>query len=334
MTSYGRVEHFGTDLYGDPVHLVRLRGGGTEAAVMTWGASLQDLRRDGVPHSLVLGSPDFEAYLGPMTHFGAIAGPVANRIAGGRAPLDGRVLELERNENGRTTLHGGSRGTSRSNWVLEGHDGHSCRMSIRVADGTCGFPGNLDLSVTYSLDSVGALWVEIEGHTDAPGFCSPAHHAYWTLDGREDISEHLLTVAADSYLPVDADKIPLDPAPVAGTRFDFRTPRAITAPGEEGLDHNFCLRETEGLHPVCTLTAGGLQLDVTSTEPGLQVYDAGAMSTAPRTGHGGLPYGPLAGVALEPQRWPDAPNRSGFPPVVLRPGETYFQRSRFYIHEY
>ncbi|MCB1381433.1 MAG: galactose mutarotase [Notoacmeibacter sp.] len=326
-------ERFGTGPEGEAVHRVTLENGGTVARIMTWGAGLTDLRISGVDHALVLGSPEFPPYLTVMRFFGVIAGRVANRIAKASAPLNGRKLQLERNENGRTALHGGTSGSGTANWVLDGHGDRSCRMCIRLADGQGGFPGNLDLVATYGLEADGALTLTIEGRTDAPTFCSPAHHAYWNLDGKPDLSGHRLRVNAQTYLPVDGEKIPLGaPRPVAGTRFDFHEARNIIEPGDEPLDHNFCLDGTVPLHPACRLEAGGIVLDVATTAPGLQLYDGAHINTAPWLGHHGRPHRRHAGLAIEPQAWPDAPNHPDFPSILLMPGQTFRQVSRFHAH--
>jgi aldose 1-epimerase len=332
VTAAPAGQPFGVAPDGSVVEPVVLERGGSKASLITWGASLQDFRLSGVSHSLVLGSPRFEPYLDLMNHFGAIAGRVANRIAGGRAELDGRVIELERNEGGETCLHGGSGGSGVSNWNLEGHDASRCRMSLRMPDGGGGFPGALNLGVEYRLEEDGALSVEIEAASDAPTFCNPAQHSYWNLSGEADLSHHKLTVHAERYLEVDARKIPLgEPRPVAGTPFDYR--KAASLPGEEGppLDHNFCLRDEPGeLRRAAVLEAGGIELRVFTTEPGLQVYDGLHIDSGQHLGHSGTPYGARAGIALEPQRWPDAPNHPGYPSILLRPGETYRQLSRFH----
>lgn len=314
---------------GSAVLRVGIANGGARAWLITWGGSLQDFRAAGARNSLVLGSDDFAAYLGPMRHFGAIVGRVANRIARGRAMLDGTVLTLDRNEGGRTTLHGGAAGSSVCNWRLEGYDATSCRMSLRLPHGQGGFPGTLDIVATYSVDAAGALDLQLEGRTDRPTFCNLASHGYWTLDGAADLGGHRLQIAADRYIPVDAEKIPLGaPAPVAGTPFDFRASRSVSG----GLDHCFCLGDSaRGMRSACTLGAADLELALSTTAPGLQVYDGAHLSSAPFPGHHGAPYGARAGVALEPQHWPDAPNNPAFPSVLLRPGETYCQRSRFHV---
>ncbi|MFY0682766.1 MAG: galactose mutarotase [Thalassovita sp.] len=329
------LTHFGTAPDGSDVHLVTLTHAGTTARVMTYGASLQDFRIEGVDHALVLGAPDFEPYLTKMRYFGATAGPVANRIAKGRAPLNGTVLELERNENNQTMLHSGSNGSSEQNWMLTSFDDRSCVMRLEFADGTGGLPGPIDLTLRYSLDDEGALLVQIEGTAPVATFCNPAHHSYWTLDGSGSLQDHKLVVQADRYLPVDQIAIPLGaPQDVVGGRFDFRTPRAITRAGEPTLDHNFCLKDPDGsLKIACSLWAAGLQLDVATTEPGLQVYDGAGLDTAPLLGHENQPYGPRAGLAIEPQRWPDAPNNSTYPSILLTPGQRYAQLSRFHVHK-
>lgn len=329
------VTPFGTAPDGSAVLRVALSQGGTQAALLTWGASLQDLRLDGMAHGVVLGSPRLEDYLGPMRYFGAIVGRVANRIAQGRAVLDGRDLALDRNEAGRTTLHGGSAGSGVRNWQLAHATDAQCVLTLTLSDGEGGFPGTLNLTATYTLEPDGALRLGLTGETDAPTFCNPAHHAFWSLTGG-GLSGHLMQIAAPHYLPVDAHKIPLGaPHPVDGTAFDFRQPRPLLAPGQGEIDHNFCLSEADApLRPVCWLTAPGhgLALRIDTTAPGLQVYDASRMNTAPAAGLAGVPYGPHSGVALEPQRWPDAPNQPGYPPILLRPGETFCQDNRFHLH--
>ncbi|MEZ5480155.1 MAG: aldose epimerase family protein [Thiolinea sp.] len=339
-TLHAPLRSFGTAPDGSSVTLIHLQHAGTSARIMTWGASLQDLRIAGVEHSLVLGSPDFAAYLQKMWHFGAIAGPVANRIAHGRAPLDGRMIELERNDNQRNALHGGSLGCGVSNWTLEQADQRSCVLHF-CNPAASPLPGRLELRAHYRLDDDGALLLEITASTDQLTWCSPAHHSYWNLDGSTTLAAHSLEIAADSYLPVDEHRIPLGaPQTVAGTRFDFRTPRPITLPGDSPLDHNFCLRRPgewaaardQTLQPVCQLRAAEVTLDIHSTEPGLQVYDAGRMDTHPAVGHQGAPYGAFAGVALEPQHWPDAPNHPEYPSIVLEPDQHCYQCSRFHAY--
>ena len=332
----GDVEIFGRAPDGTPIEKIVISNGGSTASLISWGASLQDFRLDGIDHPLVLGSPALEPYFEPMRYFGAIAGRVANRIANGTAELDGSTYEFDRNENGMTTLHGGKNGSSNLVWTIAEHGTSHCRFELTMADGLAGFPGNVDVAVTYSLKDDGALRLEIEAVTDAPTFCNFAHHSYWNLDGRADLSNHRLTVHADSYLAVDNHLIPQGtPRPVDATRFDLRAPQPAIQPDAEPLDHNFCcFNDVSGdLRELAILSTPDLELRISSTEPGFQVYDGARMNTAPASGLTGRPYGPYAGIALEPQRWPDAPNHPDFPSVVLRPGETYRQVSEFRVTE-
>ena len=334
MSGAGDIEIFGHTADGTPVEKVTISAGGSTASLISWGASLQDFRIDGVAHPLVLGSPALEPYFDTMRYYGAIAGRVANRIADGTAELDGRPCQFDRNEEGVTTLHGGSDGSSNLVWTIADHGRSHCRFTLTMADEQSGFPGNLDVAVTYSLTDAGTLRIEIEAKTDAPTFCNFAHHSYWNLDGTANLGNHSLMVHADRYLAVDERLIPQDvPKPVDGTRFDLRRPQPVVQPGAEPIDHNFCCFDapSDALRELAVLSTPDLSLHIASTEPGFQVYDGARTSTVPVPGLTGKPYGPYAGIALEPQRWPNAPNRPDFPTVVLRPGETYRQVSEFRI---
>ena len=285
---------------------------------------------DGIDHALVVGSRDFDTYLGPLKYAGAIVGRVANRIAGGRATLDGRVWQFDRNENGRTTLHGGSSGAGERNWTLREHDRVSCEMAVTLRDGQDGFPGNLAITARYALAEDGVLTVTLRAGTDAPTFCNLAHHSFWNLDGRPDHSHHILRIPADRYLALDQDNIPQGaPMDVVGSRFDFRHGRQIVRPDDAGIDHCLCFDDAQDLRPLCRLEAGGIQLQISSHEPGLQVYDGRHFNAAQIVGHEGQSVGRYAGVALEPQQWPNAPNRPDCPGVRLDPGETYQQTSTY-----
>lgn len=311
---------------GDPVLAIPLRGGGLVATILTYGATLQDLRlADG--RAVVLGSPDLAAYLGPLRYFGAIVGPVANRIAGGRFGLDGRDVVLDRNEAGRTTLHGGAAGFGERVWRLAHHAADRCTLALDHADGLGGFPGPLAVTATYRLLPPQVLEIEITGTAPAVAVFAPAFHGYWNLDGSPDILSHRLTIAADKRTPVDAALIPQGPpVDVAGTDRDYRSARPV---GPD-LDDNFCTGSARtGLRPVAVLQGRDLRLDVETTEPGLQVYAAARTSSGGFPGLDGRPFGLHAGVALEPQLWPDAVNRPDFPSARLDPGVPVTQVSRF-----
>ncbi|MBA97066.1 MAG: galactose mutarotase [Roseobacter sp.] len=323
------VKYFGKDPNGRNVTRCEISNGGTRVSVLAWGATIQELRTDGMEHSLILGGRSMAAYLGPMRYFGAIVGPVANRIAGGEMKVAGRSFALDKNEAGRTTLHGGLAGFDQQLWTFSDIAASSCRLKLTHADGFGGFPGNISVATTYSLDAQGALNIEITGETDKPTYFSPAFHGYWNLSGQPDLADHRIYIPATSYLPVDAAQIPLgEPAPVAGTTFDYRQPRNI---GSE-LDHTFCLAPPQAeMVTACHVSAAGVRLEVTTDQPGVQLYNGRHIHTGQMPGHGGAAYGSCAGLAIEPQFWPNTPHQPNFPSSLLTPGRVALHRSRFGI---
>lgn len=316
---------------GDDVLAIDLAGGGLTATVLTWGATVQRLCREGQDRSLILGSPELDAYVEDLLYFGAVVGPVANRIAGGRFELEGAVFDLDRNEAGLTTLHGGRSGFGERNWSLADHGPTHCTLHLDHGDGEGGFPGPISVSVTYRLVEAETLDITISGLSGQETVFNPAFHGYWNLDGSDTVLSHVLWIDAGRYTPVDDRLIPTGaPAGVGGTQFDYRDPRPVGP----NLDHNFCTAAARGpLRPVAWLEAGGTRLTVETTEPGLQVYSAGATPSGRWAGHSGRPFPRHAGVALEPQVWPDAPNRPDFPSVRLSPGTPYTQRSLFRLSD-
>ncbi|MGW0827945.1 aldose epimerase family protein [Streptomyces sp. NPDC002845] len=312
-------EPFGTLSDGTPVHRWTLERGGTRVRVLTYGGIVQSVEvpdHDGRLADVVLGFADLHGYLAhPGPYFGALVGRYANRIAGGRFPLDGRVYVLARN-NAPNSLHGGQNGFDKQVWEAEPVR-HGVRLFRVSPDGEEGFPGRLEVSVTYSLDASGALRIAYEAVTDAPTVVNLTNHSYWNLGGAAsgNAGGHELRVDASRLTPVDADLIPTgELAPVEGTRFDFRAARKVGS----GYDHNFVLDKgvTEGAVEVAELhdPASGRVLTVATTEPGLQLYTADHLST---------PFAPGDGVALETQHFPDSPNRPEFPSTELGPGGVY-----------
>lgn len=308
-----------------------LTGGGLRAEVLTLGATLQDLRLEGVAHPLVLGSPDPAAYLGPLRYFGAVVGRFANRIGGARFALDGTEYRLSANQDGRHLLHGGETGTDALIWDVLAQAGDRARLGLVLPDGHMGFPGTLRIACEIALPGAGRLALDLSATTDAPTLCNLAHHGYFNLDGGASILDHRLSVAAEHYLPVDHDLIPTgEVAPVADTRFDYRRARPVGDASGQGLDHNFCTARGWGrLRAVARLEGpeSGVSLEVWTDAPGLQVYDGAHIDGL--KGLDGRVYGRHAGIALETQGWPDAPNRPGFPPAILRPGQTYRHRVEY-----
>jgi aldose 1-epimerase len=306
-----------------------ISGHGLTATFLAMGAILRDLRLDGHDAPLVLGLDDPDHYPEHSSYMGATAGRCANRIGGARFVLDGVEHRVDANVGGRHHLHGGARGIGKRDWeVLEvGPD--RIRLGIDLADGEMGYPGAMRVEATYACAPDATLRVDYRATCEAPTVCNLAHHSYWALDDTGDLSRHVLRVAADRYVTVDGELIPDGVAPVEGTAFDFRAGRRL--PGEGLLDHNLCLSDARGpLREVAWLRseASGIEMALATTEPGLQVYDGAKLNT-PVPGLDGRTYRAHAGVALEPQVWPDAINSPGFPSAVLRPGETYRQTTTF-----
>lgn len=313
---------------GRAVEAIHLRGPHLSATILTLGATVQDLRLAGVAHPLVLGFPKIAPYLGRGLYVGAMVGRFANRIAGARFTLDGRDYALDRNEFGQQMLHGGVDGIHHHLWRITDLAPDRVTLALDLPDGHMGFPGNVALAVTISVAG-DALDFTMQAQSDAATPLNLAHHGYFALDAGGDIRAQQLQIAAEHYLPVDAHLIPTGQiAPVAGTDFDFRTLRQI---GASGYDHNFCLSAArQALRPVARLVGqSGLSVQVETTEPGLQVYDGRHFAGDP--GLEGASYGPHAGIALETQGWPDAPNQPGFPDCILRSGQDWHSQTRYVV---
>lgn len=329
-------EAFGMTDDGATVERHTIEGGGLTAAILSWGAVIQNLRLTGHDAPLVLGFDRFEDYPAHSPYFGAIVGRYANRIAGGRFTIDGERFEADTNFLGKHLLHGGANGFGRRNWRVTDKGPDFITLSLHDPDGEMGFPGALDATCTYRLRMPGTLSVELEASSDRPTLCNLAQHSYFNLDngGAGDILDHRLMLPAAAYLPVDDELIPTGVVrPVEDTAFDFRHARPIRMEAEGGqviYDHNFCIAAERGpLRLAAWLQAqSGVEMEVWTGEPGLQFY-AGHNVAPGVPGLGGRQYGACSGLALEAQVWPDSPNRPYFPQAVLRPGETSRQVTEY-----
>ncbi|GAB4143815.1 MAG: galactose mutarotase [Sphingomonadales bacterium] len=314
--------------------IARLEAAGLTADIMAWGGVLQRLRinlADG-PRDLVLGFADPADYPAHSPHFGATAGRFANRIGHGRFTLDGVPYQLSLNQAGKHHLHGGMAGFGKRPWTILAHDPGQAMLRLVSVDGDEGYPGEMEAHCRYRLLPGPTLRVELEARTNAPTLVNLVHHSYFNLDGGGDILDAALEIDADHYTPVTEDLIPTgEIAAVAGTAFDFNARRRVRWGGTDSpfaYDHNFALNRSrvgaDDLAFAARLGAakGDLAMEVWTTEPGIQFYSGGKLGTQ-IPGHGGRPYGRFAGLCLETQRFPDAPNHPHFPSAVLRPGETY-----------
>ncbi|MGV9231033.1 aldose epimerase family protein [Streptomyces nigra] len=312
-------EHFGTLSDGTEVHRWTLERAGVRVLVLSYGGIVQSLEvpdRDGRTADVVLGFADLDGYVThPGPYLGALIGRYANRIAGGRFPLDGVTYALDPNTPP-NSLHGGARGFDKRVWDVAPVE-HGLRLTRVSPHGEEGFPGRLEVTATYTLEDGGALRFVYEAVTDAPTVVNLTNHSYFNLAGAGsgDAGGHELRLDASRFTPVDADLIPTGVLEdVTGTRFDFRQARKVGS----GYDHNFALDKgvTKDAREVAELydPSSGRVLTVSTTEPGLQLYTADQIEE---------PFSPGDGVALETQHFPDSPNRPDFPSTVLRPGEVY-----------
>lgn len=317
---------FGSTQDGRTVDAITIAKGDLTATILTFGATLHSVHLLGVPHSLTLGCDTLQAYEADLLYFGALVGPLANRVSNATAPLNGQMLQLLANE-GTTSLHSGPYGIQQEVWTVLAQTPDSVTLELTLADGKDGFPGNRMITAHFAIIDPAQLTLNISATTDADTLINIANHSYWNLDGTASIAGHVLTVPADNYVPIDAACIPTGRAPVDGTGFDLRTATVMDPKNGQRLDNNFCLNGIEGtLKPACTLTGkNGVTMMMQTTEIGLQVFDAWPISSGDFKGHTGTEYKPHCGVALEAQRWPDAPNQDGFPSCVLRADETYRQ---------
>jgi aldose 1-epimerase len=343
MTRIDRAP-FGTMPDGATVERVTLRGAdGFEAGIITFGAALQSLQahdRDGRSEDVVLGHDDFASYLAARRFFGATIGRYANRIAGARFMLDGTLVQLEAN-NGANTLHGGHQGFDRKLWRIDElaeEPEPRLVLSYSSADGEGGFPGRLDARIIYRISGPSELSVAFEATTDRPTLVNLTNHSFFNLDGARsgtDILGHSLQIAADRYLAVDDGAIPLPgpPRPVEGMPFDFRAPHIIGARIRQndeqlrrgrGYDHNFCLMPGGGVRLAARVESSrsGRVLELSTNQPGLQFY-SGNFLDGSAVGKGSRLYRQSDALCLEPQTWPDTPNRADFPSARLDPGQLY-----------
>ena len=310
---------------------------GMSVSLMDYGATIVKILapdRNGKLDDVVLGFDKFSPYLHLTTYFGATIGRYGNRIAKGQFQLGKTLYQLPRND-GPNSLHGGLRGFDKRMWKVEPveSDIPAVRFSRLSPDGEEGYPGNLFVSVTFSLNDDNELRISYEATTDKVTVINLTNHSYFNLAGGGTILNHILTLHADAFTPVDATLIPTgEIRPVAGTPWDFLNPTPIGLHLKEvgdkpaGYDHNFVLNK--GFFSDWSLAAevdepkSGRTLSVSTDQPGVQFY-TGNFLDGTLTGAGRNTYGQYTGFCLETQHFPDSPNHDNFPSTLLAPGETY-----------
>ena len=328
---------------GAQVHVFTFtNAAGMRVRILDFGGIITEIHapgRDGVFADVALGFDTLEPYRGDSPYFGALIGRYGNRIAGGRFTLDGQAYTLPVN-NGKNHLHGGVPGFDRVLWQSR-IENDELVLQYRSADGEQGYPGTLDVTVRYRLNDDNEIVVRFEAVTDRATPVNLTQHSYFNLAGGGDILGHEVTIDADSFVPIDAGLVPLGSlAPVAGTPFDFRTPvpigARIDAAHEQlrhgsGYDHCFALNQPA---PGVMVRAAhvrepksGRVLELFTQEPGVQFYSGNFLDGSLQGK--GQAYPHRGGFCLEPQHFPDSPNRPAFPNTILRPGEVYATESRF-----
>jgi len=335
------AERFDTVIDGKKVALYVLKNAsGMEVAITNYGGRIVSIMvpgRDGEWADVELGFDNIHDYLTIPNNFGALIGRYANRIAKGSFTLEGREYTLEKN-NGPNHLHGGSHGFDTRVWDVTEATDKELKLHYLSKDMEAGYPGNVDVTVTYTLKDDNSIVIDYSATTDKTTVVNLTNHAYFNLKGAGEgtVMDHVLTIFADAFTPVDSTMIPTgEIRPVEGTPLDFRTPTPL---GERidsdykqlvmgnGYDHNWVLKKEASDSVVLAARllepASGRILEVYTNEPGIQCY-TGNFLDGTIHGKGGKVYLRRGAVCLETQHFPDSPNHPEFPSVVLKPGEKY-----------
>ena len=334
-----KKQGFGTTKDGKEALLYTLSNkNGMEISVTDYGAHLVSVLvpdKDGKKRDVVLGFDSVTGYETDGSHFGATIGRNGNRIAGAAFELHGKTYQLAKNENN-NNLHSGPDGYDYRLWNVEEADDSAVTFVLMSPDGDQGFPGNFEVSVTYTLTDENAVEIHYEGSCDQDTVVNMTNHSYFNLNGEGDVLGQKLRIYASRYLEGNNETCPTgNILPVAGTPMDFRRPAPIgsrlDADFEQlrhghGYDHNWVLsrRSAHDLELAATVyePAAGRYMEVWTTEPGIQFY-GGNFFDGSLAGKGGKSYGRRASLALETQHFPDSPNHPGFPSTVLGPGQRY-----------
>lgn len=337
-------DDFKAVIEGDSVNLYTLTNkNGLKADFTNYGQRLIALHvpdKDGKMGDVVLGLPSLDDYInGPKNNFGAVIGRFGNRIAKGKFSIGKTKYTLAKN-NGANHLHGGAIGFDAVIWKARQTAANQIEFTRVSPDMEEGYPGNLDVKVTYKLSDESELIISYEATTDETTIINLTNHSYFNLkgEGKGDVNDHVMMINADKYTPVDAGLIPIGTIEgVEGTPFDFTKPKTIGKDLDSnhaqmviggGYDHNFVLNESpknsEGLVLAARVTepTSGRMMEVYTSEPGVQLY-GGNFLNGTSIGKSGIPYMKRNAFCLETQHFPDSPNQPEFPSTLLKPGEVY-----------
>lgn len=336
-----KKESFGVTSDNVPVELYTLKNSHEmEARIMTYGGTVVSLKvpdRQGKLGDVVLGYDSLDGYLKNSPYFGAIVGRYGNRIGNGQFSLDGKQYALPKND-GANTLHGGTQGFDKVVWTtkeVKGKEGSSLALTYLSKDGEQGFPGNLSVTIVYTITEKNEFKIDYSATTDKTTVINLTHHSYFNLAGQGTILKHELMINAGKFTPVDAGLIPTGELKVVtGTPMDFTRSTAIGARIDQtydqlslgkGYDHNWVLDSRGGKPALAARVyepSTGRIMEVYTTEPGLQFY-SGNFLDGSITGKAGQVYQRRSGFCLETQHFPDSPNKPAFPSTVLKPGQQY-----------
>ena len=336
-----RKSDFVSEVDGKPTALYVLKNQkGAEACVTNWGGRLVSVMvpdKNGKLTDVVLGYDNIAQYVAyPDNNYGGLIGRYGNRIANGKFSLDGTEYQLPQNNNGHC-LHGGPKGYHAVVWDAKQVDDQTLELTYLSKDGEAGFPGNLNVKVTYKLTDDNAVDIRYEATTDKATVVNLTNHSYFNLSGipGSRIMDHQIMIDADTYVAVDSTLIPTGIEPVEGTPMDLR--QLITV-GDHiddaftqltyggGYDHNWVLNNGGDITKVAAKVVAptsGIVMEVYTNEPGIQFYAGNSMSKDGDKGKLGIVYPHRGALCLETQHYPDSPNQPSFPSVVLKPGETY-----------
>ncbi|NGM66136.1 aldose epimerase family protein [Sphingobacterium sp. SGR-19] len=342
------IEHnaFDAVIDGKDVKLYSLQNQQLRVTLTNYGARLVSLQvkdNKGKQTDVILGYDTADEFKqNASNYYGAIVGRYGNRIGNASFTLNGTTYELEKN-NGENSLHGGTNGVYNKVWDVEQASDTAITLVYTSPDGEAGYPGTVTIKVTYSLTDEGGLVIDYNGSTDKETVLNLTNHAYFNLNGEGDstILDHELQIDADAITEVNEALIPTGKSlAVAGTPFDFRKPQTIGSRIDtdneqlkvgKGYDHNFELVKCEGFRKVATVYAPktGIEMQILTTEPGLQFYSGNFMTDNDPKGKGGKGYPFRSAFCLETQHFPDSPNQPSFPSTVLKPGEQYTSKTEY-----